>query len=308
MKRTHCRGSVSGFTLIELLVVIAIIAILAAILFPVFAQAKVAAKKTVVLSNSKQMGTAMLIYLTDFDDRFSPAIAFTPQFETPSIAVTLEPYIKNFGIFMDTFGPAQQNSNPLVLNSQWGMGTLRQASNYCPHDDTDLSGCAFGVYNPKTAEITGGDQWGREGIAGVTKEPGTYPYFAASYNDTPSMTQTAVARVAETMMITQANTPDLMWSQDWNPDEAYRYWADGAFNLYGDANMNCAPASRIGASGKKAGIYPVSTYEMTEWPQGMNTMVFTDGHAKSQSWMALHSRTVEGPGGRKWLAYAAPRF
>lgn len=59
-----------AFTLIELLVVIAIIAILAAILFPVFAQAKEAAKKTTSISNLKQAGTATLIYLSDYDDSF----------------------------------------------------------------------------------------------------------------------------------------------------------------------------------------------------------------------------------------------
>ncbi|RYG26968.1 prepilin-type N-terminal cleavage/methylation domain-containing protein, partial [bacterium] len=62
-----------AFTLIELLVVIAIIAILAAILFPVFAQAKEAAKKTVTLSNAKQMGTAFNIYSSDSDDQFPSA-------------------------------------------------------------------------------------------------------------------------------------------------------------------------------------------------------------------------------------------
>ena len=62
-----------AFTLIELLVVIAIIAILAAILFPVFAQAKEAAKKTASLSNAKQTGTSMVIYSTDSDDRFPMA-------------------------------------------------------------------------------------------------------------------------------------------------------------------------------------------------------------------------------------------
>lgn len=62
-----------AFTLIELLVVIAIIAILAAILFPVFAQAKKAAKKTQDLSNMKQLGTALQIYLSDYDDTYSPA-------------------------------------------------------------------------------------------------------------------------------------------------------------------------------------------------------------------------------------------
>ncbi|RYG47088.1 DUF1559 domain-containing protein [bacterium] len=62
MSRRH------AFTLIELLVVIAIIAILAAILFPVFAQAKEAAKKTTCISNTKQLGLATMMYGGDFDD------------------------------------------------------------------------------------------------------------------------------------------------------------------------------------------------------------------------------------------------
>jgi prepilin-type N-terminal cleavage/methylation domain-containing protein len=69
-----CRNR--GFTLIELLVVIAIIAILAAILFPVFAQAKTAAKKTTSVSNTKQTATAHLIYQGDNEDNFALAYPF----------------------------------------------------------------------------------------------------------------------------------------------------------------------------------------------------------------------------------------
>lgn len=95
-----------GFTLIELLVVIAIIAILAAILFPVFAKAKQAAKKTADLSNFKQIGIAFQIYASDNDDR-SLVVGGdddTPWFEP------LYPYVKNRDVFRT---PAYQRKDVL---------------------------------------------------------------------------------------------------------------------------------------------------------------------------------------------------
>ena len=67
-----------GFTLIELLVVIAIIAILAAILFPVFAQAREKARQTSCINNLKQYGTAMQMYLSDWDETLIHSLGWPP--------------------------------------------------------------------------------------------------------------------------------------------------------------------------------------------------------------------------------------
>lgn len=97
-----------GFTLIELLVVIAIIAILAAILFPVFAQARERARAISCLSNTKQIGLAEMMYLQDYDEVFwSDPWPGSGQFGIPNPANNgttfwsdlLQPYIKNTGVF-----------------------------------------------------------------------------------------------------------------------------------------------------------------------------------------------------------------
>jgi prepilin-type N-terminal cleavage/methylation domain-containing protein/prepilin-type processing-associated H-X9-DG protein len=95
----------SGFTLIELLVVIAIVAILAAILFPVFAQAREKARQSSCMSNLKQLGTAALAYNQDFDEMYpmayylSPTGNTTPNQTQLSWAGLIYPYAKTEGIF-----------------------------------------------------------------------------------------------------------------------------------------------------------------------------------------------------------------
>ena len=102
-----------GFTLIELLVVIAIIAVLAAILFPVFAQAREKARQTSCMSNLKQVGTAFTMYLSDHDGQYptcdndkAKITGRPPDPETPDLDgpeerdwhILVQPYLKNLQV------------------------------------------------------------------------------------------------------------------------------------------------------------------------------------------------------------------
>jgi prepilin-type N-terminal cleavage/methylation domain-containing protein len=114
-----------GFSLIELLVVIVIIAILAAILFPVFAQARQKARLTSCLSNLKQLGTALSMYAQDYDERLAPHVdrwpkgTPSPDSSTSVVANRLKaawgPYVKNEGIFRC---PADTG----VMATNWAIG------------------------------------------------------------------------------------------------------------------------------------------------------------------------------------------
>lgn len=125
-----------AFTLIELLVVIAIIAILAAILFPVFAQAKASAKKTACLSNQRQLGIALTQYISDNDDQlffFAHDVDLSRTNLAGPFGATrenrwwnqIQPYVKNLEILKSPSDPGQRphaledgtNGKPLVKRS-----------------------------------------------------------------------------------------------------------------------------------------------------------------------------------------------
>src|SRR3984957_3114452 len=107
MSRTAHRRT--GFTLIELLVVIAIIAILAAILFPVFAQAREKARQTTCTNNEKQISLAFLMYVQDFDEMF-PNSDYGSSGNAVYWENMVDPYIKG-GITSGATGAANKNQD-----------------------------------------------------------------------------------------------------------------------------------------------------------------------------------------------------
>jgi prepilin-type N-terminal cleavage/methylation domain-containing protein/prepilin-type processing-associated H-X9-DG protein len=120
-----------GFTLIELLVVIAIIAILAAILFPVFAQARDKARQTSCLSNIKQIGTGLMMYVQDADETYPGALQADPVINGGTagdprkpIDMQLQPYTKN-----DQIWTCPSDAGPRVDASdgrfQWWDGNYK---------------------------------------------------------------------------------------------------------------------------------------------------------------------------------------
>ena len=112
LRSSHQPHKRRGFTLIELLVVIAIIAILAAILFPVFAKAREAARGTSCRSNLKQIGTALMMYTQDYDEtypnrRFGTAARPTGD-DVNSWRTVIQPYVKNNQLFTCPSNPSNQ--------------------------------------------------------------------------------------------------------------------------------------------------------------------------------------------------------
>jgi len=154
-----------GFTLIELLVVIAIISILAAILFPVFARARENARKAACMSNLKQIGLAVQMYLQDYDGTFPFARnsyggdetvvkhTATEYDVTGTWYTILQPYTKNFQVFIcPTAGAILGSSNLLNWSGGygWNIGGTYRASSGSP-----IIGNGFGAYTGLECTPTG---------------------------------------------------------------------------------------------------------------------------------------------------------
>ena len=304
---------IGAFTLIELLVVIAIIAILAAILFPVFAQAKRAAKGTVALSGAKQMCLGQLMYAGDYDDYFSPTVAFSDSWDARPFTYLTQPYMKSWQLLMDPTGPLTNsdiaNANAgtaFQLYGQWGMPPARTSTTKTYND------WVFGN-TPLGAAMTGGQKWHFDGIGGVgNPNPGAegWNWAATGYvaGGASSLSTTAVGAPADQLMIAQAGTYDFMWQMPNGdayygtpaPDDFDLYWGDPIYNTYGPNFVTCGPTARKNASdGPTVGYFGWPSGAPTQLPNGIVIWAATDGHAKATPWKILMGTTITLANGDK---------
>ena len=141
-----------GFTLIELLVVIAIIAILAAILFPVFARAREKARQSSCLSNVKQISLAALMYAQDYDE----LLPFAHFGDGRWWYHVLQPYIANEQIFRCPSRQAQSLGYAWnYIGCGYAPGTVWDP----PRTGHMYEGCNIGIYADASNQIMIGDNW-----------------------------------------------------------------------------------------------------------------------------------------------------
>jgi prepilin-type N-terminal cleavage/methylation domain-containing protein len=261
-----------AFTLIELLVVIAIIAILAAILFPVFAQARDKARQAACLSNAKQLGLAVQMYTQDYDETFfwqtdwNETVDVGAGFWGPKYTTYIRwpiahlPYVKNKDVFS------------------------------CP-SDKDRQGRSF-VAAP-----------GDPGGGGVPWPIGYGVNLMLMTYSTP-ITLAAIQKPAEKFAMAEALTP-FACCENWN-NEYFR----GANRSGGENGWDFGTFRNNVGAAKTKNISDAQMAAVTRHQLG-NIVVYLDGHAKWVRWNAVPDcDKAGGPTAekQKWQALIDPKF
>ncbi|MDI9639992.1 prepilin-type N-terminal cleavage/methylation domain-containing protein [Kamptonema cortianum] len=259
-----------AFTLIELLVVIAIIAILASILFPVFAQAKAAAKKTQAISNLKNTITADLIYITDYDDAFG---IVTPLIPNVSGGYAWDRFIPLGEILPTTTAP---NVRDAILTFKMNaiQPYLKNVQIYADPVGGNRTPLPAGVFT----------------AAGITTANPNWPVVHYTPNGLlDGYSQSSINNVAET----------AVW---WNGQGKRGFWGAG----YGSPQLICtsttAPCRYVpatsGCGGFTNGTYSFYSTNSSNFGRDMHSrshvFAFADGHTKSRR-NGVYTTTIRDP-------------
>lgn len=261
-----------AFTLIELLVVIAIIAILAAILFPVFAQAKNAAKGTASLSNCKQVTTSSMIYSSDYDDQ-QMLVGFADPTAT---AYGIRPWTSNLMPYMKSL---QILGDPMTTWKNPGFGDPNNAYLYAPQYSY-----AWQIHSPAV-------------------------YYGGPTFNWTSMSQTSLANPAETVFMTTKRTgwdgPEWWWgSADFVVLTSYTTGVPHCSGGYTGKNPQslCGPGvdlswgiGSIGGETRTNEAEGHLTSGMTVRKMKHSIVTFADSHAKPMTPAALAAGTNYRP-------------
>lgn len=233
-----------GFTLIELLVVIAIIAILAAILFPVFAQAREKARSASCVSNLKQMSTAVLMYAQDFDEIYPIGVQDDWNMSWP---VKVQPYVKNIGVF-------RCPSDGTNTQPDWTVGWGGVPISYACNGDITWNGSSNAVV----------------GVMGMAQAGWLSPVVTS---------MASVIRPADTVLITEKHNMDVLKVGGWGNLSSFapgciiignNDWDTLAANQLPDGRLSATAAWPRGRDGSVSARH-----------NGMANFAFTDGHVKA---------------------------